>query len=278
MTTTRRQLLSLGVAGASALSLAQASRGHAAAAQGPGNKASIVLIHGAWQGGWGWQKVVPLLWAAGHPTTTPTLSGMGERRNVPPAASGLQVHIEDIVAHLEMQDLKDVVLVGHSYGGCVLSGVLARQTGRVAHAIYLDAYVPLRGEGIITLLTPEERQPIEALAATGGAIPVPPEDTWGERWGLTNPAMRAWAAPRMTPQPALTFTETIASDPFTQSVRLTYLKCRNNPNPGFWAMSKRIRADRRFTYREIAGPHIVMLTNPTSFTQTLLATINTPAR
>ena len=278
MTTTRRQLLSLGVAGASALSLAQASRGHAAAAQGPGNKASIVLIHGAWQGGWGWQKVVPLLWAAGHPTTTPTLSGMGERRNVPPAASGLQVHIEDIVAHLEMQDLKDVVLVGHSYGGCVLSGVLARQTGRVAHAIYLDAYVPLRGEGIISLLTPEERQPIEALAATGGAIPVPPEDTWGERWGLTNPTMRAWAAPRMTPQPALTFTETIASDPFAQPVRLTYLKCRDNPNPGFWAMSKRIRADRRFTYREIAGPHMVMLTNPTGFTQTLLATINTPAR
>ena len=61
-------------------------------------------------------------------------------------------------------------------------------------------------------------------------------------------------------------------------MRLTYLKCRDNPNPGFWAMSKRIRADRRFTYREIAGPHIVMLTNPTSFTQTLLATINTPAR
>ena len=182
------------------------------------------------------------------------------------------------MAHLEMQDLKDVALVGHSYGGCVLSGVLARQTGRVAHAIYLDAYVPLRGEGIISLLTPEERQPIEALAATGGAIPVPPEDTWGERWGLTNPAMRAWAAPRMTPQPALTFTETIASDPFAQPVRLTYLKCRDNPNPGFWAMSKRIRADRRFTYREIAGPHMVMLTNPTGFTQTLLATINTPAR
>ena len=277
MTTTRRQLLSLGVAGASALGLARGSLGSAAAAKGTNSKSSIVLIHGAWQGGWGWQHVVPLLWHAGHPTTTPTLSGMGERRNVPAQDSGLQVHVEDIVAHLEMQDLKDVVLVGHSYGGCVLSGVLARQTGRVAHAIYLDAYVPRSGEGIITLLTPEERQPIEALAASGGAIPVPPEDTWGERWGLTNPAMRAWAAPRMTPQPALTFTETVLSDPFAKPVRLTYIKCRDNPNPGFWAMTKRIKADRRFTYREIAGPHMVMMTNPKGFTKTLLATIDSPA-
>lgn len=269
MLISRRGLLSLAAGGAASVGLARGSRAGTLA----GHRAPIVLIHGAWQGGWGWKQAMPLLWAAGYATTTPTLSGMGERRNVPPAASGLQVHIDDIVAHLEMQDLRDAILVGHSYGGCVLSGVLARQTGRVAHAVYLDAYVPSAGEGILKLLTPEERAPIEALAAAGGAIPVPPEDSWGERWGLTSPELRAWARPRMTPQPALTFTETVNGDPFAQPVRLTYLKCRNNPNPGFWAMTKRIKADRRFTYREIAGPHMVMLTNPQGFTQALLAAL-----
>lgn len=272
MLKSRRDFLSLGAGGAAALGLVSGRLVHAGNTQ-TAAKAPIVLIHGAWQGGWGWKEIVPLLWQAGHATTSPTLSGMGERRNVPPQACGLQVHIDDIVAHLEMQDLRNVVLVGHSYGGCVLSGVLARQTGRVAHAIYVDAYVPGSGEGILKLLTAEERGPIEALAAAGGAIPVPPENTWGERWGLISPELRAWARPRMSPQPALTFTETVNGDPFAQPLKLTYIKCRNNPNPGFWAMTKRIKADPRFSYREIAGPHMVMLTNPKGFTQALLAAL-----
>lgn len=272
MIKTRRDVLGLGAVGATLLSLAGAPLGRPARAQ-TGSRPPIVLIHGAWQGGWGWKDALPLLWKGGYSTTTPTLSGMGERRNVPPQASGLQVHINDIVEHLEMQDLRNAVLVGHSYGGCVLSGVLARQTGRVAHAIYLDAYVPSAGEGILKLLTPEERAPIEALAAAGGAIPVPPEDTWAERWGLTSPTLRAWARPRMTPQPALTFSESVQGDPFAQPLRLTYIKCRDNPNPGFWAMTKRIKADPRFTYREIAGPHMVMLTNPKGFSEALLAAL-----
>jgi pimeloyl-ACP methyl ester carboxylesterase len=272
MLKSRRDFLSLGAGGAAALGLVSGRLVHAGNTQ-TAAKSPIVLIHGAWQGGWGWKETVPLLWQAGHATTSPTLSGMGERRNVPPQACGLQVHIDDIVAHLEMQDLRNVVLVGHSYGGCVLSGVLARQTGRVAHAIYVDAYVPGSGEGILKLLTAEERGPIEALAAAGGAIPVPPENTWGERWGLISPELRAWARPRMSPQPALTFTETVNGDPFAQPLKLTYIKCRNNPNPGFWAMTKRIKADPRFSYREIAGPHMVMLTNPKGFTQALLAAL-----
>ena len=164
MLISRRAALSLAAGGAASVGVARGSLAGTQAAHRP----PIVLIHGAWQGGWGWKQAMPLLWAAGYATTTPTLSGMGERRNVPPAASGLQVHIDDIVAHLEMQDLRDAILVGHSYGGCVLSGVLARQTGRVSHAVYLDAYVPSAGEGILKLLTPEERAPIDALAAAPG--------------------------------------------------------------------------------------------------------------
>lgn len=271
--TNRRTFLSLGATGAAAMGLAGSPLAGRARTQ-VANGQPIVLIHGAWQGGWGWRQALPLLWQAGHLTSAPTLSGMGERRNVPPQSSGLQVHVQDIVAHLEMEDLKNVVLVGHSYGGCVLSGVLARRTGRVAHAVYLDAYVPRAGEGLTGLLPPGERAEAEALAASGGALPVPPQDSWAERWGLNDPAMRAWAAPRMSPQPALSFTETVVGDPFADaSIRLTYLKCRDNSNPGFWAMAKRIQADRRFTYREISGPHMVMLTNPKGFTQALLAAL-----
>ena len=165
-TTSRRNALALGAAAAATLGLSRNPAARAAQGSKTGKQA-IVLIHGAWQGGWGWRLATPLLWQAGHPGTSPTLSGMGERRNVPPQDSGLQVHVQDIVEHLEMQDLRNVVLVGHSYGGCVLSGVLARNTGRVAHAVYLDAYVPQRGQALKGLLPSAEQAELDAVAAAG---------------------------------------------------------------------------------------------------------------
>ena len=171
------------------------------------------------------------------------------------------------------EHLRNVVLVGHSYGGCVLSGVLARNTGRVAHAVYLDAYVPQRGQALKGLLPSAEQAELDAVAAAGGAVPVPPQASWGERWGLSDPTMANWAAPRMTPQPALTFTEAVQGDPFQTPLKLTYLKCRDNPNPGFWAMARQIKADKRFNYKEIPGQHMVMLINPKAFVSQLLAVI-----
>jgi pimeloyl-ACP methyl ester carboxylesterase len=172
-----------------------------------------------------------------------------------------------------MEDLRDVVLVGHSYAGCVLSGVLARKTGRVAHAIYLDAFVPRSGQGLATFVPPPVKAEFETLAASDGLVPVPPSASWGERWGMADPALIAWAEPRMVPQAARSFTETVPSDPFEAPIKLTYIKCRDNPNPGFKAVAEKVKADSRFTYREIAGHHNVMLLNPQHFAKELLASI-----
>jgi pimeloyl-ACP methyl ester carboxylesterase len=262
-----RRRLALGTA---AVGLSWVTR--PARAQAPARN-PIVLVHGAWHGAWAWRSVTPLLREAGYPVSAPTLSGLGERRHVPPQSSGLQAHVQDMVSHLEMEDLNDVTLVAHSYAGCVLSGVLARKTGRVAHAIYLDAFVPRAGQGLASFVPPPVRAEYEQLAAAHGLVPVPPRASWAERWGMTDTALAAWAEPRMAPQAALSFTETVAGDPFEAPPRLTYIKCRDNPNPAFRAVGERIRADQRFTYREIAGHHNVMLMDPRGFGEALLAAL-----
>jgi pimeloyl-ACP methyl ester carboxylesterase len=230
-----------------------------------------VLLHGAWHGAWAWSKAIPLLRQAGHTVTAPTLSGLGERSHLAAGTSGLAVHVQDIVSHLMMEDLREVVLVGHSYAGCVVSGVVAARTGRITHAIYVDAFVPMQGQAMANFLPPPLKADFERLAAQNATVPVPPAASWGERWGLSDPALIAWAQPRMTAQAALSFTEPVLGDPMAEAVRRTYLKCTPNPNPQFKAIAAGIQKDSRFRYAEVEGHHDVMLIDPQRFVSSLLA-------
>ena len=266
MTLGRRTAL-LGVAGVSF-----ALQGCSSMAQGSGGKPkSYVLVHGAWHGAWAWSKAAPLMRQAGHSVTTPTLSGLGERSHVAAGTSGLAVHVQDIVSHLMMEDLRDVVLVGHSYAGCVVSGVLAARTGRVAHAVYLDAFVPMQGEALANFVPLPVKADFERLASQNASVSVPPAASWGERWGLTDPALVAWAQPRMTAQAALSFTEQVLGDPMAEAVRRTYLKCATNPSPQFKNIAAGIQKDSRFKYAEVEGHHDVMLIDPQRFVASLLS-------
>lgn len=229
-----------------------------------------VLVHGAWHGAWAWKRLAPLLREAGHDVTAPTLSGLGERAHHAPGRCGLEVHVQDIVRHLEMEDLRGAVLVGHSYAGCVVSGVLAARTGRVAHAIYLDAFVPDQGQGLSSFVPPAARADYERLAAAEALVPPPPPASWGERWGMNDPALQAWAQARITPQAALSFVQGVQGEPFADAaVRLSYLKCALNPNPGFKAMADAVKRRPRFRYAEVDGHHNVMLTHPERLADTL---------
>ena len=114
--------------------------------------AMFLLIHGAWHGGWCWKKVTPLLRAAGHEVCTPTLTGLGERAHLLSAEVTLDTHVQDVVGVLEYEDLRDVVLVGHSYGGMVITGVVDRAADRLAHLVYLDAFVPQDGQALADLV------------------------------------------------------------------------------------------------------------------------------
>jgi pimeloyl-ACP methyl ester carboxylesterase len=241
------------------------------ATSGGGKPRHYLLVHGAWHGAWAWSKAAPLLRQAGHTVSTPTLSGLGERSHVAAGTSGLAVHVNDIVSHLMMEDLRDVVLVGHSYAGCVVSGVLAARTGRVAHAIYLDALVPMQGQSLASFVPPPVKAAYEKLAAQSATEPVRPESLWATLWGLTDPALVAYARPRLTPQAALSFTEAVQGDPMVEAVRRSYLKCTLNPNPLFKTIATDIQKDSRFKYAEVEGHHNVMLIDPQRFVSSLLS-------
>ncbi|MCF5548819.1 alpha/beta fold hydrolase [Pseudomonas salomonii] len=119
---------------------------------------TYVLVAGAWHGAWVWRDVIPVVRGMGHAASAPTLSGLGERRHTADACVGLGTHIEDVVAHIEMEDLHAVTLVGWSYGGMVTTGVAARLPGRIQSLIYLDAFVPEPGKPLVDYVPAERRR------------------------------------------------------------------------------------------------------------------------
>jgi pimeloyl-ACP methyl ester carboxylesterase len=170
---------------------------------------TFVIVHGAWSGGHAWRWIRPLLRAAGHEVFTPSLTGLGERGHLASPEVDLDTHIRDVCGVLEFEDIHEVVLVGHSYGGAVVSGAADRLPVRVAHLVYLDADVPTDGEAVMDLLPPAERSAYEESARLrGGGWRIPPPVPDPLPAGL-DPDVR-WAMSRFLPQPLRTFTQPLA--------------------------------------------------------------------
>src|SRR5260221_670870 len=129
---------------------------------------TFVLVHGGWCGGWLWRYVAPALRERGHVVTKPTLTGLGERRHSENRTATLSTHIEDIVAHIEMEGFQDVTLVSQSYGGMVATGTLARIPDSIRSMIYLDAFIPEDGKSLIDSCSPI-RASLEQMAALVGS-------------------------------------------------------------------------------------------------------------
>ncbi len=159
---------------------------------------TIVFVHGAWGGGWQFHKVEPLLEQAGHRVLRPTMTGLGERVHLASPEVRLSTHIEDIVNVLEFENLHDVVLVGHSYGGMVIAGVADRVPDRVSKLIYMDAILPEDGESVASLFG----DAIDRMATAGA--------DGAEPWQLVPLWVKHGQSPPVdVPQPILTFTEPI---------------------------------------------------------------------
>lgn len=166
-----------------------------------GPKKTIVFVHGAWGGGWQFHKVQPLLEAAGHRVYRPTMTGLGERVHLARPDVGLETHIADIVNVLEFEDLHEVVLVAHSYGGMVVAGVAQRVPERVGTLVFMDAILPEDGESVMGLVG----DGIEKMAEAGG--------NGAEPWQLVPRWVEAGKPrPVDVAQPLLTFTDTIVLD------------------------------------------------------------------
>lgn len=166
----------------------------------------FVLVHGAWHGGWCWKKLVALLRADGHEVYAPTLTGLGERAHLLAPGIDLTTHIDDILGVLHYEDLSSVVLVGHSSGGMVISGVVERIPERVAHAIYLDAFLPNDGESIRDI---GENPRLDEIAETYGDGWRMPPLTRAAGFGVTNPEDIDWVDSRLGDTSYATFTQPI---------------------------------------------------------------------
>src|SRR5687768_11181776 len=126
--------------------------GHTALeSEGTDAMTTFVLVHGAWGGSYGWRKLRPLLTAQGHEVYTPSLTGLGERAHLTSPQVDLSLHIQDVVNAIWYEDLKDITLVGYSYGGMVVTGVVDYLAERIKHLVYLDAFLPNDGQALQAL-------------------------------------------------------------------------------------------------------------------------------
>lgn len=229
--------------------------------------ATFVLVHGAWGGAHTWRRVRAPLWAAGHSVFTPSLTGIGERVHLAAPHVDLSVHVDDVVHTILYEDLADVVLLGYSYGGMVVTGALAHVADRVRELVYLDAFVPSPGQSAYDLLGAASSA--RRLGDAWLVAPLPRE--------FDDPAEAAFAEPRRTPQPGRTFME-----PVTLHQRLedypfgrTYVKALDEPRaPGrdpFWDAADRYRHHPAWRYREHPGNHMIPQNDPDWVVDLLLA-------
>ena len=164
--------------------------------------ATFVLVHGGGHGGWCYQRVSRLLSQAGHEVHAPTLTGVGERAHLVGPHVDLSLHVRDIASVLHYEDLRDVILVGHSYGGMVITGVGAAAPDRIGKLVYLDAANPKNGESLVDVAGPMMTMArLAGQTVDGVELVLLPSPEAGMFYGVTDPADLAWMADRLTPHP-----------------------------------------------------------------------------
>ena len=228
---------------------------------------TYVLVAGAWHGAWVWRDVIPVLRGMGHAVSAPTLSGLGERRHTADACVGLGTHIEDVVAHIEMEDLHAVTLVGWSYGGMVTTGVAARLPGRIQSLIYLDAFVPEPGKALVDYVPAERRPGLEAFKNHDVPIPAYPPEVFG----ITDPALVAYITPRLAPQPWRTFFEPLRAAPPPAHIPTSYVYCEGYLGSGFGQFYNRFKNDPHVRTAVLGSGHHCMLLDPLATVEMLVS-------
>jgi pimeloyl-ACP methyl ester carboxylesterase len=226
--------------------------------------AVIVLAHGAWSAGWAWKRMRPLMTAAGHEFFAPSYTGLGERAHLASPDNDLETHIADVAGVLEFEDLRNVVLLGHSYGGMVATGVADRARERVAQIIYLDAFVPEDGKALIDYWTQQQRRRVLDSVSTGDGWrvapnPVPPD---------TSEADSAWIAKFRMSQSVRCFEQ-----PIDLHAKLTvprsYIQCMRYAESGpFGQFASRAR-EAGWPVHELDASHSPNITAPAALMEVL---------
>lgn len=232
--------------------------------------ATYVLVHGAWHGGWCWNAVARILRAHGHQVFTPTLSGLGERAHLLSKTIDLSVFIQDVVNVLEYEDLTNVVLVGHSFGGLPITGAADRAPQRIRQLVFLDAVVLEHGQTAFSRLAREivaQRIAQSNETSKGVSIPVPPASAFG----VFEPAQVALLERNCTPHPLKTFDDPITlNGTVGGTIPKVYIQCVDPVYAPLQTSRDFVRAQADWAWDEIETGHDAMISAPEALAAKLL--------
>ncbi len=225
--------------------------------------ATYVLVHGGGHGGWCYQRVARLLRDAGHEVYTPTLSGLGERSHLLDDRVDLHRPIDDVVAVLHYEDLRDVILVGPSYGGMVITGVADKAADRIGRLVFLDAANPVNGQSLVDVSGPiiEAVRPMGTVENGIELVLLPAPDA-ALLYGVTDPDDLAWMAERLTPHPWVCFAQRLelANEEALWAIPQYHIVCTSTLATRDAELIGRARAEGRLW--DIDTGHDLMITEP----------------
>ena len=228
--------------------------------------ATFVLVHGGWAGGWQWREVAGFLRAAGHEVFTPTLTGLGERVHLANPNIGLDTHIQDILMVLEYEQLRDVILVGYSYSGMVVTGVAESAAEHISQLVYLDAFVPQDGQSMLDMLGPGVAAFIQQAA-----------EAYGDGWRIPHDPPDS---PRRTPHPLKTGLQPVTlANPAAAALPRTLIYCTQDKEAmgplgaPITQAAERAKADTLWRYRELRTGHKPWETAPRELADLLITLV-----
>ena len=254
---------------ATASAAASALTGCAATSAGSA-KPPFVLVHGAWHGGWCWERVTPFLEAAGHKVYAPTLAGMAERAAQLSASINLDTHAQDVIDVLERNDLRNAIVVGHSYAGMVIPLVADRAGQRLKRLIFLDALLLDNNQSFKSSVPPDAwAARMKTVQEKGRGIGLPPFPA--AAFGIADKADQDWVNSKLTLQPVGTYEQPmVLRNAFGNGIDKVYVDCTNPQMAPVNASRSKARAQAGWKYDAIATGHDAMVTAPRELAALLL--------
>jgi pimeloyl-ACP methyl ester carboxylesterase len=228
--------------------------------------ATFVLVHGSWAGGVVWRELAPRLRKAGHEVYAPTLTGIGARKHLLNREIDLDTHIQDVIGVIDDADLSDIVLVGHSYGGMVITGVADRVPEKIASLVYLDAFVPENGQSLFSVL-PSDRRLTTVPGEDWLVAPIPPAG-----FGLKRPEVIALWQGKSAPHPLATLTQPVQLTGDISGVKKKMYILATDP-ARFTQFYEKLKNDPAWTVHTLPCTHFIQLEMPDELTAILLKAI-----
>ena len=262
-TPSRRMVMAAMATGAASV----AAAGGVRPAQAQTTAKTFVLVHGAWHGGWCWRRVSDLLEKKGHKVFTPTMTGLGERSHLLTPSVNLATHVTDIVNVIKWEGLSNIVLVGHSYGGMIISGVAEQAPSTIGSIVFLDAFVPDDGARLADAASQPVREAIAAATQKGEFTLKPPAAAFFR----VNEKDRAWVDGLCVPHPIPTLTDKITLTGARERIaKKAYIRAKGYPSIAFDGAQSKLAGNSAWRSYEMPSGHDAMVDMPDRLTEILL--------